>query len=261
MKTPRVTSLAIVFLTASLPAQDGPAAAEMLARLERILRPEKSFVVTAHTTTFKNRTVAGTMQLRAFVRVRQDGSLDSLAFVTAPEAERGKVYLRKAGGELWFYDPKSQRPVRISARQRFQGQASLDDLLSINLKADYSARLELQEVVTDATGEKRSTQRVQMVAKAASAPYSAMTFWVDRDNLRPVKATCFAAGGRALKTVFYDKFRGFLGEARPTEINIVDEIHPNLVSQVRFSEFDHRELAGETFQEAFMPVASAQLKP
>ncbi|NBO66840.1 MAG: outer membrane lipoprotein-sorting protein [Acidobacteria bacterium] len=69
-----------------------------------------------------------------------------------------------------------------------------------------------------------------------------MALWVDRDNHQAVKATSFAAGGRPLRTTYYGKFRGFLGSARPTEVQIVDEVRPGTVTQLRFSDFDERDV-------------------
>jgi hypothetical protein len=245
----------------AVPAQQSPPTSEIVHRMDRILRPERSFVVTTTTTTFKNRAVAASAQMRAFIRRQQDGSLDTLAIILDPEPERGKVYLRKTGGDLWFFDPKSQHPVRISARQRLDGQASVDDLLSLNLQRDYSATMEGQETISDATAQARICHKLHFKAANNNAPYPGMTCWVEADSRCPVKTICFSAGGKALKTIYYDKFRGFLGESRPTEILIVDDLQPNLVTQVRFTNFDHRDLSEDKFSEKFMPDAVRVLKP
>lgn len=256
-----VASLVVACAALPLAAQQPPPTPEIVQRMDHVLRPDRSFAVTTSTTTFKNRAVVADSQMRAFIRREQDGSMNTLAIIMTPEAERGKVYMRKAAGVLWFFDPKSQRPVRISASQRLDSQGSVDDLLSINLGRDYVATMDTAETINDATAKPRSCLKLKFKAGNSSAPYPAMTCWVDADSLRPVKTTCFTGGGKALKTFYYDKFRGFLGESRPTEILIVDDVRPNLVTQVRFSDFDHRDLPAEHFTEAFMPDAVRVLKP
>jgi hypothetical protein len=260
MKPFPIIAFAVTFIASMLRSVEPASPAELVDKIDRILRPEKSFAVTAQATTFKDRTVAAAMTVKAFVRVQPDGSLDSLAIITEPEADRGKVYLRKAAGDLWFFDPKAARPVRISAQQRFQGQSSIDDLMNVNLRQDYSARIDPDESVTDVAGKEQKARRLHFVASTKSAPYPAVDLWVDRDNYHPIKVTSLSAGGRALKTAYYDKFRGFLGQSRPTEITIVDEIHPGTVSRVRFSDFDTENLATGLFQESFMPEAGKLLK-
>lgn len=256
-----IALLSFIGTAPPLAAQQPPPAPEIVQRMDHILRPERSFAVTTNTTTFKNRAVVADSQMRAFIRREQDGRMDTLAVIMAPEAEKGKVYLRKAAGVLWFFDPKSQRPVRISASQRLDSQGSVDDLLSINLTRDYAATMDTAETINDATAQARKCLKLRFKATNSNAPYPAMTCWVDADSLRPVKTTCFTAGGKALKTFYYDKFRGFLGESRPTEILIVDDLRPNLVTQVRFSDFDHRDFPAEHFSETFMPDAVRVLKP
>ena len=235
-------------------------ASAIIEKVNRILRPEKSFTVSAEVTTFKNREIIATMKLKAFVRMGKEGGNDSLAIVSEPAPERGKVYLRKSAGDLWFYDPKAARPVRISSQQRINGQSAFDDLQSINLTRDYVATFEGEVKITDVTGRECKVHRLKLTASRKDAPYPILLLWVEDGGSRPVKSTSCTSGGRALKTVYYDKFRGFLGVARPTEITVVDELHPGSVSRIRLSDYDTREHEAALFDEAFMPRAEELLK-
>ncbi|MFZ4764591.1 MAG: outer membrane lipoprotein-sorting protein [Roseimicrobium sp.] len=257
---PQVTLAAFVCLSAlRLLAQEERPAAELLERVDRTLRPSKSFTVTIEATTYKDRSAVGSITVHALVRVpATTAPPDLLATLTAPESERGKMYLRKTDG-LWFYDPKAKRPVRISAQQRLYGQASLDDFMSTDLRSDYAPKLEADETVNDSAGQARSCQKLRLTALRKSAPYAAITLWVDRDNHQAVKATCFAAAGRPLRTVYYGKFRGFLGSARPTEVQLVDEVRPGTVTQLRFSDFDERDMPEAWFDPAQLPQTQQAL--
>jgi hypothetical protein len=75
-----------------------------------------------------------------------------------------------------------------------------------------------------------------------------------------VKAECFSSTGRVLKTVFYSRFREFLGKQRPTELNVVDGTTPGRVTRIRFSEFQYQEIDPGSYTTEAMPSISGWAK-
>lgn len=240
--------LALVSLLVAASAAAAPDAEEIVQKAEEVLRPDKSFSVVAAIDSFRNRAPEGSITLRTFVKVAAGPGTepDAISVVSAPEAEAGKVILRQSGN-LWLLAPGSRRPVKLSGNQRLQGDASLDDLVHLDLTGDYTATDEGEESITDASGKATKARRIVLSAKAKASTYPSLRLWTDRLFHRPVKLECLAASGKVLKTVFYDRYRGFLGSERPTELTIVDGTVPGRVTRVRFSDYNHRELPAELF--------------
>lgn len=230
------------------PVLAAPDVAEVIRRVDEMMRPAKSFQVEAQIETFRDRARAGSLTLETSVRVPDDGSEpDALSRVMAPEAERGKVILRLAG-VTWLLAPGAERPVKLSGQPGMPADASLEDLVPPRLVADYTVKDEGDDAITDATGRAVTARRLALSAKTPAAPYPALRLWTDGAFHRPVKLECLTAGGRVARTVFYDQFRGFLGSERPTELTIVDGITPGRVTRIRFSRYAHREWPADYYQ-------------
>lgn len=232
------------------------------------LKPPRSFSALSKIDTYRNRVPSGSMTLRTYIRIsRSSDGPHSISIVLSPEGERGKVFLR-VNDAFWLYDPGAERPVKISTQQRLMGDASLADLTHFDLEESYSAALEGDESIVNASGEKVSAQRLQLKAKSRNALYPTLRLWVSglneqatSDNrMLPVKIECLSSTGRVLKTVYYSKFRGFLGKQRPTELTVVDGTAPGRVTRIRFSEFQYEEVDDSAYTTSAMPSVSAWAK-
>lgn len=232
------------------------AADAIVKTVESSLKPPKSFSVLSTIDTYRNRVASGTMLLRTYVNIADSNQGPrSVSIVLSPEGERGKVFLR-IDDDFWLYDPGARRPVRLSTQQRLMGDASLADVTHFDLVDNYSAALEGQETIADASGKGVDGQRLKLSALAKTSLYPTLRLWVARSNKQPVKIECLSSTGNTLKTVFYGRFRGFLGKQRPTELMVVDGTAPGRVTRIRFSEFIYQDLQAEAYTPEAMPSVS-----
>lgn len=268
MKAPRQILFAGITLACSVVvasfARADDSADAIIRSVADSLKPPRSFSALSKIDTYRNRVASGSMTLRTYIKIsKSDRGPHSVSIVLLPEGERGKVFLR-VDDTFWLYDPGAQRPVAISTQQRLMGDASLGDVTHFDLEENYSAVLEGDETIVNSSGESVSGQRLTLRAKSKNVLYPTLRLWVsalhnqsvkDQRQL-PVKIECLSSTGRVLKTVYYSKFRGFLGKQRPTELNVVDNTAPGRVTRIRFSEFVYKELDDQAYTMQGMPAVS-----
>jgi len=169
-----------------------------------------------------------------------------------PPRDAGKRVLLD-GHSLWFYDPDSKVSVRISAQQRLVGQAAIGDILTVNLAADYEARVVATETIEDATRQPRQCWHLELKAASELATYNRVEFWVEQGSFRPVKGRFYADSGRLLKLVYFRTFEQRLGALRPTEIVIIDAVDSSLATIAVFGESTAQDIPEAWFQREYLP--------
>jgi len=174
-----------------------------------------------------------------------------------PARDAGKRVLLD-GHSLWFYDPDSKVSVRISAQQRLIGQASIGDILTVNLAADYTASVIGTDTIVDAAREQRQCWRLELKAGNDQANYNRVEYWVEQGTFYPIKGKFYADSGRLLKIVYYRTFAMRLGAVRPTEAIIIDAVDSSLATTVSFGDFTSREIPEAWFQREFLPRLQVQ---
>ena len=174
-----------------------------------------------------------------------------------PARDAGKRVLLD-GHSLWFYDPDSKVSVRISAQQRLIGQASIGDILTVNLAADYTASVIGTDTIVDAAREQRQCWRLELKAGNDQANYNRIEYWVEQGTFYPIKGKFYADSGRLLKIVYYRNFALRLGAVRPTEAIIIDAVDSSLATTVSFGDFTSREIPEAWFQREFLPRLQVQ---
>jgi len=138
----------------------------------------------------------GTTKTKTMI-VRARG-VDALAETIAPPRNKGEIVLFNDRA-LWFVKPGLRRPVSISARQRFQGDASNGDIASTNYARDYTPTIVGEEEVA---GE--PTWRLDLVAKASDVTYDRIRFWISKRRHLGVKAEFLTVGGDLFKTATFE---------------------------------------------------------
>jgi Outer membrane lipoprotein-sorting protein len=169
-----------------------------------------------------------------------------------PPRDAGKMVLLD-GKVLWFYDPASKASVRISPQQRLIGQASVADVLTVNLAADYSGTLLGNEAIQDASRQERQCWHLDMKATNDQGSYGRVEYWVERTTYYPIKAKLYSDSGRLLKILYYRKFEERLGRFRPAEGIIIDAVDSSLVTTIKFGESRFREIPEAWFQREYLP--------
>jgi len=174
-----------------------------------------------------------------------------------PARDAGKRVLLD-GHSLWFYDPDSKVSVRISAQQRLIGQASIGDILTVNLAADYTASVIGTDTIVDAARQQRQCWRLELKAGNDQANYNRVEYWVEQGTFYPIKGKFYADSGRLLKIVYYRNFALRLGAVRPTEAIIIDAVDSSLATTVSFGDFTSQEIPEAWFQREFLPRLQVQ---
>lgn len=241
-----VRLLLAVILLAGLPAgavpSGNPQIGEILAASDRIRNPAEPFTTRIDITEYRNkrRTQEGAISAYAKMNPRR-GQYDSLVRIHAPARDRGKMML-KNGNEIWFFDPSTKSGMRISPQQRLLGQAANGDVVTVNLARDYKGTVDGVESVADGDRVQRDCYRLKLTASSPSVTYHAIEYWVERGSYRPVKAKFYSDSGRLMKSAYYRRYEQQLGQMRPTETVIIDGVDTQLVTVLRYSQYQARDI-------------------
>ncbi len=189
-----MTPLAISLLAASLGAAPAgaPDAAALLRDSDRArggLEQGVTWTVELESTE-EGRTTARTLLVRA-------RGVDALAEVVAPPRHKGEVILFNDRA-LWFVKPGLRRPVSVSARQRFQGEAANGDVASTNYARDYSPAVVGEEEVD---GE--PAWKLDLAARRNDVTYDRIRYWISKRRHLGLKAEFLTVGGEVFKTATF----------------------------------------------------------
>jgi hypothetical protein len=228
-------------------------AGEIVAATDKVRNPDQPFRTTLRLTEYVGGQERDHDSLAVFSKV--DGAtrqFRNLVQYLEPARDAGKRVLLD-GHSLWFYDPNSKVSVRISAQQRLIGQASIGDILTVNLAADYAASIVGTETIDDATRQPRKCWHLELKAGNDLATYSRVEYWVEQGSFYPIKGKFYADSGRLLKIVYFRKFAPQLGAVRPTEAIIIDAVDSSLATTAAFGEYAYQEIPEAWFQRDFLP--------
>jgi hypothetical protein len=190
-----MTDVAIALLAATLAA--APAGAPSADRLLGDSDRARGALPQGITWTVELTSVEeGTRKSKTMI-VRARG-VDALAETIAPPRNKGERVLFNDRA-LWFVKPGLRRPVSISARQRFQGDASNGDIASTNYARDYSGAVVGEDVVA---GE--PAWRLDLVAKGSDVTYDRIRYWVSKRRHLAIKAEFLTVGGDLFKSATFE---------------------------------------------------------
>ena len=237
-------------------AEGKVSAEQMLAQLDRIRLPTRSFVADLSITDFRQGKKEREGTFRIYSR-RTPYGFDSLAICLTPAGDRDKLLLSK-GERLWFYDPRSARAVPVSPSQ-FRSHSFVLDLFGSPLSSSYSAEHEGEGATTDLARREITANRLKLTSRGRGKSGATVRYWLDKENNHPLKAEMFSSSGKLLRTVYYSDFKNVLGEQRPTRIVVVNPVETS-VNEVKFSSFSYHDTPDPVFDETQLPGAVALLK-
>ncbi len=231
---------------------------EVLTQSDKVRNPGVPFKVHTELTEFRSGKSHEQAKMVTFSKIDPStGQYRNLARYVEPARDAGKALLMK-DRFMWFYDPASKASVRISPQQRLIGKASNGDVMSTNLSRDYSAKQSTEETIKDADGVERETWKLQLEASNPAAIYLRIEYWIEKKTYHPVKGRFFADSGRLLKIAFYRAFSRQLDGMRPTEVVILDELDRNVVTRMRFSNYEFFDVPERWYQRDYLPLLPAQ---
>lgn len=248
-----VVLVALLAFATTAESSAAPDAGDVLRASDAVRNPGRPYRIKVTLTEFEDGKQVDTSTLITYSR-EQDGSSQfaSLVSFLLPARDAGKLMLRN-GDDMWFFDPSTKASVRLSPQQRLMGQASNGDVMTVNLAKDYTARMLMEEEVSDGERRMRKAYKLGLSAATSSATYATVEYWVDAENNRPIKGRFFAESGRLLKTVYFRRYQTQLGRERPTETVIIDGLSPRSVTLMRFSDYATPTIPQAWFHRDYLP--------
>jgi outer membrane lipoprotein-sorting protein len=231
---------------------------DIIAGADKVRNPDQPFRSTDTLTEY----VAGKARAEDVLVVysKEDpssGQFRNLVRYVAPPRDEGKIVLLD-GQVLWFYDPSSRASVRISPQQRLIGQASIGEVLTVNLAIDYKGELAGTDTIQDAERKDRRCWHLDLKAANDQATYDRVEYWVEQGSYHPVKMKFYSESGRLLKLLYYRGIAERLGRQRPTEAIIIDAVDTSLATTVKFSDLRFHEVPDAWFQREYLPRLKAE---
>ena len=250
-----------IFLQAMAAHAEPPSAQDLAKYLDRVRRPERPFEMHLTVTERRSGKTPETSEYHVFARKTGRGhGFDTLTRCLAPEADAGKVLLTR-DNELWLFDPKSDKPVRVPP-QRLRAKSWDFDALSSSFAAEYDAELLGEETVQDASRTERRCIHLKLTIHDRSAPMPGIIdYWLDRTTRLPVQARFQNAGGKLLRTTYYADFGEVLGVSRPRRAFVISATERGLVEELRFTQFAHRGVPESLFVPGALREVSAGRMP
>ena len=141
---------------------------------------------------------------------------------------KGQEILR-IGDNAWVYLPNLKRATRIANRESFQGgDFNNADVLRVNYTVDYAGTMTASDVA--------DTWCVQLKAKNPETAYDAITLYVRKSDLVPVKGKYFGTSGKLIRTAEFTEVKELQkGFVRPTKIVMHNELVPARSSEMVIS--------------------------
>ena len=233
-------------------------AGEIVAAADKVRNPGKPFRSTTTLTEY----VDGKPRSQNVLEVysKEDPAshqFRNLIRFAQPLRDAGKMVLLDTRA-FWFYDPASKASVRISPQQRLTGQASVADVLNVNLALDYASEISGDETIQDAEHKPRTCWRLELKASNPLATYNRIETWIEHGTHYPIKSKFYSDSGRLLKILYYRGFHDTLGRIRPSEAVIIDAVSSSLVTTVGFGDLRFQDIPETWFQRDFLPRMQAQ---
>jgi len=135
-----------------------------------------------------------TIKYKSWVIGEEKSFTESLA----PAREKGTKML-KLGDNLWIYNPRADRVIRIAGHMLRQSMAgsdlSYEDMMEKSkLLEGYDTIIESEEVY-----DNRPVWVLKLQAKTPDISYQTRKIWVDKERYLGLKQELFAASGKLLK--------------------------------------------------------------
>lgn len=244
----KITVFMLALAAFGAPCWAAPDAVKIMNEADRIMNPDRSYTVAVELTDFRSGSETGSLSLQAYVmRDKYTRSMSTLIDFLAPAKDNGKLML-KQGKHLWLYSPVSSETVHVSPKQQLLGTAANSDVLAVNLASEYKPAIEGRAKAKDSAGTQRDCISLNLRAKDDKADYLGIQYWVEEETNLPVQAKYYSDSGRLLKIVFYGKYRTEMGQARPTELLVVDGVDSRYVTRILFGSYIPRNIGIDWFE-------------
>jgi len=182
--------------------------AEIVKTMEKKMYPDAKTSMTLEST---NGTIAEKYAMTCYAR---DNNQRIIVRFSAPANMVGSDLLM-LDRNVWLFDPKSGREMKIPSNQSFGGTGfSYGDVLRLNFSDNYTAVLE---------SETDGDWTLNLTAKERDAPYNAIKLVVAKD-FTPVSGKCYTRTGELVKEMKYSKTADVGGGKKPLVITVTSPL-------------------------------------
>ena len=234
---------ALAAACACLALASGPVPAQettLLEQVDAVRAPADDFTFTA--------AITGSGGDGLELSVRVNGRVKSLVRYVEPPRSAGRSLLF-IEHNMWVYVPGTRQVLRISPQQRVLGGVASADIARMIFSLDYA--LDSVEELAEEGGERR--RRLALSRRSKGAAYARIDLLVAGDDARPLRADLFAsAGGRHLKTTYFEGYREVLGRPRPTVLRVIDHVKGDRETVLEYSDFTLEDTPDAWFQPAYL---------
>ena len=180
--------------------------------------------------------------------VRVSGQVNSLVRYLEPPRSAGRSLLF-VERNMWVYVPGTRRVLRISPQQRMLGGVASADVARVVYSLDYA--LDSVEELPEESGERR--RRLVLSGRSRGAAYGRIDLVAAGEEVRPLRASFFAASGRRhLKTAYFEGYREVLGRSRPTVLRVIDHLNADEETLIEYSDFALEDTPAAWFQPTYL---------
>jgi outer membrane lipoprotein-sorting protein len=161
---------------------------------------------------------------------------DILLRYLTPAVEHNNLILSR-DDKMWIYTSKTSRPIPISMQQRLLGDASIGDVLNVELRNRYKGSMSRQG----------KSLLLELESITASALYDKIKLTVDGTTYRPIQAEFLTRNGKPLKGLRFVSFVKSNGKEIASQLEITDRIEKARITRIKFSGFQFTVLPDSYF--------------
>jgi len=216
--TPTRTALTLgLALVLALPAGAQSTAMGIVQAMEKKMYPNsKTEMVLKHTSN------SGETDEYRMISYAKDNNQRIIVRFQAPARMVGNDLLMQ-DRNVWLYDAKAGREVKIPTNQSFGGTGfSYGDVLRLNFSDNYVPVIQ---------GETAQGWTIELTAKLRDAPYYRVVLVVAKD-FSPSKGSCYTREGELLKEMVYSDTRDVGNGAKPLTVTVSSPLDAKDVSSL-----------------------------
>jgi outer membrane lipoprotein-sorting protein len=221
-----------LFLSAPANAWTQESAADIIDRVDRILRGESSHGTATMEVVTENWERNMTMEVWSL------GTDYSLIRITAPKSEEGTATL-KADDDIWNYLPRVDRTIKIPASMMMGAwmgsHFTNDDLVKESrLIEDYDI-----EIAFEGNREGVDVWEFELTPKPeAPVVWGSIRYQVRKDDLMPLWARYYDEDGTLVRTMTFSDFKVLGGRLVPAVMEVRPENKPGERTGVRYVDLE-----------------------
>lgn len=227
-------TILILNFSAGLTGANAQSAAEIIERMEEVMRGESSY--TEMTMTIERPRYTRDVSMKAWAL----GEDFSLILITAPARDQGTAYLKR-NNEIWNYVPNINRTIKMPPSMMSQSwmgsDFTNDDLVRESSTVDdYDHKILREEVYNG-----REAWVLELIPRPESViVYGKVLMWIDKEHYIQLKVENYDQRNELANTIEFSEIKEMGGRTFPTKMTLTPADKPNqrTIMEYQSLEFD-----------------------